>query len=193
MIAIIDLYYQAFGIKGGAYPKFDTNSSVPDSVYIDDMDVYGNTIGIDENKYSVKSIFGTPIHMPFKIDDYWLPNEPLVTLTGGKNIVKTVVTGLKGTVKEEISTNDIMIVIKGIVTNDDNDDYPEADMSNIRKLCEAEGMRSVVNKLLRIYGVDNIVIESYNIFGIAGHQSQQAYQINAWSDRPVELILREGV
>jgi len=193
MILLTDLYLKAFGVKGLFLPKMDTKPRVGDSVYYDDIDVYDKNIGQDEREYDIKSIFGTAIHMPIKIGDYWLPNEPLITLTGGKNIVKTVVAGLEGTVKEEISTNDYGIVIKGIITNDQSDDYPEADVAALRKICTAPGMHDVVNKLFRIFLINNIVIESYNIFGIAGHQSQQAYQINAWSDRPVELILREGV
>jgi len=193
MISLKDLYYKAFGVRGSTYPDFETKPKVKDSVAHDEIDTYATSIDQDDESYEIKSIFGTQIHMPVKIDNYWLPNEPLVTLTGGKNIVKTVVAGLEGTVKEEISTNDYMIVIKGIITNEQSDDYPEEDVAKIREICEASGMHDVVNKLFRIFGINNIVIESYNIFGIAGHQSQQAYQINAWSDRPVELILREGV
>ncbi|MFK5855374.1 MAG: DUF6046 domain-containing protein [Bacteroidota bacterium] len=193
MISIKALYIKVFGSHGRALQDFETEPHVNDPVYVDDIDVYSNSIDEDDGNYDIKSIFGTPIHMPVKIGDYWLPNEPLVTLTGGKNIVKTVVTGLVGTVKEEVSTNDYQITIKGIIVNEESDDYPEADVAKLREICQTPGMHDVVNKLFRIFLIDNIVIESYNIYGIAGEQSQQAYQINAWSDRPVELILREGV
>jgi purine-nucleoside phosphorylase len=172
-IQLSALYFQAFGIFGKKPP---------------DMEV----MSVNE-KADMKSIMGTPIFMPFKIDDIWLPNEPLVTITGGKKIIRTVVAGLKGSVKEEICLNDYMVVIRGIIINNDSDDYPDEEVGEIRGLCEAEGSREIVNKLCRIFGINSIAIESYNIFGIAGHQSQQAYQINAWSDRPVELVLKEGL
>ncbi len=182
------LYPHFFGIEFRRYPEFDTTQQVLPYLPASNMPVFETTT---DNE--LKSIFGTPIFMPLKIDDMWLPNEPLITLTGGKNIVRTVVTGLKGTVKEEINTDDYLIVIRGIITNDTSDDYPEAIVSQLRHICEAQGSHQVVNKLLKIYGIDQIVMEHYQIFGIEGHQSQQAYQISAWSDRTVELVIKEGL
>lgn len=185
---ISQLYLQVFGVFGKRMPQFETEARVEEARSNGSIDTFSAKEQSERN-----SIFGTPIFMPCKIDDYWLPNEPLITITGGKNIVKTVVAGLEGTVKEEISTNDKLIVIKGIITNDDSDDYPEADVSKIREFCDASGSRKIVSPICRIFSIHEIAIESYNIFAIEGHQSQQAYQINAWSDRPVELILKEGL
>jgi len=190
-LSINQLYVQVWGYWGPPQPKFETNPVVPEPEKAGDMKVI--SANDESDQYDMKSALGTPIRMPVKLGDYWLPNEPLVTLTGGKNIVKTVVTGLKGTVKEEISTNDYLVVIKGIIVNEDSDDFPEKDVAKLKEICEAEGSHDVVSKLFRIFGIEQLSIESWQIIGIAGEQSQQAYQINAWSDRPVELILREGL
>ncbi len=192
-IQLQTLYNKVFGISGRRYPDFDTDQKVPLPEFADAtaLNIYGK--GLNKDNYELKSIFGTPLFMPCKIDDFWLPNEPLITITGGKEIVKTVVAGLKGTVKEEISTKDYIITIRGIIVNTDNDDYPEYEVEKLRTICEKQGSHKVVNKLFRIFGIDEIAIENYNIFGIAGHQSQQAYQINALSDRPVELVIKEGL
>ena len=187
------LYNQVFGLNLFKYPKFDTDQKVPLPAFADAtaLDIYSQ--GLNKDNYEMKSIFGTPLFMPCKIDDFWLPNEPLITLNGGKRIVKTVVAGLKGTVKEEIATKDYLITIRGIVVNNDTNDYPEDEVGKLRTLCEKQGSHTVVNKLFRIFGIDEMAIENYNIFGIAGHQSQQAYQIDALSDRPVELVIKEGL
>lgn len=182
------LYKKAFNIQPKHYPEFDTKDKVLPYETPDKIDVY-----YQGKSNALMSVFGTPISMPFKIDNIWLDNEPLVTLTGGKKIVKTVVAGLKGTVKEEINDNDYLIVIKGIITNGNSDDYPEPTVSELRYVLEQKGSHKVVNKLLKIFGIDEMVIEHFNIFGIEGHQSQQAYQISGWSDRPVELVIKEGL
>ncbi len=187
------LYNQAFGLNLFRYPKFDTEQKVPLPEFADAtaLDIYSQSLNKDS--YEMKSIFGTPLFMPCKIDDFWLPNEPLITLTSGKEIVKTVVAGLKGTIKEEIASKDYIITIRGIIVNTENDDYPEYEVGKLRTICEKKDSKKVVSKLFRIFGIDEIAIENYNIFGIAGHQSQQAYQIDALSDRPVELIIKEGL
>ena len=182
------LYNKVFGIQPRKYPEFDTKIKVLPGEQPGDITVYSET-----KDNSIMSIFGQPISMPIKIDDVWLDHEPLITLTGGKNIVKTVVAGLKGTVKEEINDNDYLIVIKGIITNGNSNDYPEAQVNELRHILEAKGSHKVVNKLLKIFGIDEMVVEHFNIFGIEGHQSQQAYQISGWSDRPVELVIKEGL
>ena len=46
------------------------------------------------------SMLGTPLFMPCSIDDFELPNEPLIEISGGKSIVKTQVDGMEGTFKE---------------------------------------------------------------------------------------------
>jgi hypothetical protein len=96
-------------------------------------------------------------------------------------------------VKEEINTKDYIITIRGIIVNEKSNDYPKTEAGKLRAICEAQGSHKVVNKLFTIFGIDQIAIENFNIFGIAGEQSQQAYQINAVSDRPVELVIREGM
>ena len=125
---------------------------------------------------------GSPFFMPLKIDDYWLPVEPIITLVSNKLVVKTQMTGLRGSVKEEISTDDWIITIRGIVINDNENDYPYADITKLRLLCESLGSKRVVNRLLASFDINDIVIESY-----------QWYTINALSDRPVELTLKEGL
>jgi len=192
-LQLTTLYNQIFGIRGSRYTDFDTKQHVSllESADANALSSYEQDFNTDN--FEMKSIFGTPLFMPCKIDDFWLPNEPLITLTGGKEIVKTVVAGLKGTIKEEISVKDYTITIRGIIVNTENDDYPEVEVGKLKAICEKQDSHKVVNKLFRIFGIDEIAIENYNIFGIAGHQSQQAYQINALSDRPVELVIKEGM
>ena len=114
-------------------------------------------------------------------------------MSGSKKIVKTVITGLEGEVIEEIARNAYQVTIRGVITNEEDDNYPTDPVSELRRLCELEGPRRIVNKLTTIYNITQIQIESWDKYGIAGEQSEQAYQINAWSYRPVKLVLRKGI
>ncbi len=185
MLDIIGLYQLAFGNR--SYQKIDMQRSYTALEAVKNIAVY------DENDPELKSIMGTPIFMPCKIDGYLLPNEPLITITGVQTIVKTKVTGLKGTVKELISQDDFRVVIKGIITNDVDDNYPAEEVEKLKAICKKQESLEIINKLTGIFEIPRIAIESYDVFGIEGHQSQQAYQINAISDRAVELIIREGL
>ncbi|MCX6232438.1 MAG: DUF6046 domain-containing protein [Bacteroidetes bacterium] len=179
---IITLYKRAFGFVGGKFPPIDVNVKVAEAAKMDAVKSYQSDLFI-----------GSPFFLPLKIGDLWLPVEPMISLTSSKQIVKTQMTGLKGSIKEEISTDDWSISIRGIIINNTDDNYPFADVAQLRQICETLGSYKVVNKLLAIFDIHEIVIDNYAFDGEEGAQSYQAYTINALSDRPVELILKEGI
>lgn len=180
--SIISLYKRAFGFVGGKFPPVAVGNSVPEP-----------TKGDAVTSFQSELYIGSPFFLPLKIGDLWMPVEPIISLTSGKQIVKTQMTGLKGTIKEEISTDDWNISIRGIIINQIDDNYPFADVAKLRQICESLGSYKVVNKLLAAFDIHEIVIENYSFDGEEGAQSYQSYTINALSDRPVELILKEGI
>jgi hypothetical protein len=185
-INLIDIYVRAFGRR-------ETFAAVDATGRVEARD---HGYGIDlpyEPEADDTSLLGTPIFMPLEIDGYRMPNEPIITVTQTKLIVKTVVQGIKGTVKEEISMGDYNINIKGIIVNEESDEFPGDDVRRIRSLVEKTGALPVKSPFLSLFGIDRIVIEQSTFQGIEGHQSQQAYQLMAVSDRPLELIMREGL
>lgn len=185
-VNIIDVYVRAWG-------RHETYSAIDTVNRVEAMD-HSHEIGVPyEPDPQATSMLGTPIFMPLEIDGYQLPNEPLISVTGSKYVVKTVVQGIKGTVKEEISTGDYNINIKGVIVNEQSDEFPSDEVRQIRALFEKPGALPVKSAFLSLFGIDRIVLLQPTFHGVEGHQSQQSYQIMAISDRPLELIMREGI
>lgn len=138
------------------------------------------------------SIFGTPLFMPTKLDDFWLPNEPMVTISVQNTIVKTVLTGVKGSVKELINTEDYAIKIQGLIINEGFDDYPEEQVRILRDIIEKRDSVAISNRMLTLFGITQVVIDSCSFIGVEGQQNCQAFEISCTSDWPLELILKDN-
>jgi len=138
-----------------------------------------------------ESMMGTPVMFPLKLDDYDMPNEPLVHVTGNKIIVKTQVAGVQGSVKELVSDDDYMVTIEGLIINEDGDDFPEEISRRIIEICQSPKSLKVQSDFLAMFDIHNLVIENYNFQGVTGNQNVQSYTINALSDRPLTLELKQ--
>ena len=177
-INILDLYNKVFGYKGLPFPGA---AYKPIGVKISD------------EERLLTDMLGVPVVLPLVINGIKLKTEPIITVTGANYIVKTKVAGLDGTVKERISADDYIISIQGILINQDSEDLPESEMKQIIKLCKFKESLPVTNRLLQMFGIDNIAIERYSFPAVPGQQAMQAYKIDAISDNPVELELREDL
>lgn len=184
---IIQLYQQVFGYKGVPVWPISTSKMVApaDDATVNDF--------AQEAKYSdLSGTLGVRYFMPTKIDGLWLPNEPLVSVSGQNMIVKTQLTGVRGLVKELISTDDYAIKIEGLIINESSDDYPEEYLRKIRTICEKPAAVEIDNRLLTLFDIHQVAIESYSFPGVAGDQNVQAYVITCSSDRPIELLLKQS-
>jgi hypothetical protein len=137
-------------------------------------------------------LMGTPIHLPCKLENYDLPNEPLIDITGERIIVKTQVDGNDGTFKELYSTGDMAITIRGICVNeDDPDSYPEDQVRAIRNIIETRRHVKIVNRLTSLFNIEHVAIESFSFPSMEGELGMQAYELRCVSDREFALNLRE--
>lgn len=133
---------------------------------------------------------GRKVFMPCKIGDLLLPNEPTISIEGGKIIKKTSLTGYKGKgqVKELIRLADAKLTIRGIAINyTSNKVYPEKivkDLYELVQLNEALEIKCALTSLLSIY---KVVIEKYHFPEMIGVQHAQAYEFQCTSDE--EFIL----
>jgi hypothetical protein len=185
-VNIIKLYQQVFGCVG---LPFTGKTSTINNVQIDGGQ--GWVFTDDGALYEGESVFGTPLFMPCKLEDYWLPNEPLITISGQKTIIKTILTGVKGTVKELINEDDYVIKIQGIIVNEQSDDLPEDAIRKLRLILEKRDNIDISNRLLTLFDIHQVAIESFSFPGIEGQQNCQAYEINCISDWPIDLILKQ--
>lgn len=127
------------------------------------------------------------------LDGWTLPVDPLISVSASKTVVQTQMTGGVGPVVEEVAMEGYTIVIRGVLINEDNDDYPYDQVAKLNNLFTKMGGIRIQNDILnRCYGIDKIVIKSHSEPAEAGAQSMQAYTITAVSDRDVNLEIKEG-
>lgn len=187
-INLIALYQQVFGFNMMPRPfSIDTN------VYLHEETGHIDHITSGAQYSDLAGSLGTPLFMPCKLDDLWLPNEPMITISGQNTIVKTILTGVKGSVKELINTDDYSIKIQGIIVNETSDDLPEDIIRKIRTICEKRESVTIGNRLLTLFDIHKVAIENFSFPGIEGYQNCQAYEITCYSDWPLNLILKDRV
>ena len=141
---------------------------------------------------------GLPMSLPLSLkleepsaQEWWLPFEPMISLTG-KNIIKRrqVNKGrIRGSIKERWSQDDYEITIEGVLIGTDGK-YPAADVGRLKNFCEAAAVIAL-NPLLEIFGISRLVIESWEM-PFTGGTSNQNYSIKAYSDDIYKLLLQQS-
>lgn len=126
---------------------------------------------------------------------YELPNEPLISLSLTKTIVKTATVGKqrKGTVKEYICTEDYTISIKGVCINVDEPElYPADQVAILNDLVDINDALEVeTNAFLELFGIRKLVIEDIKFDEMVGESGLQRYTISAISDQDFYADLNE--
>jgi hypothetical protein len=159
----------------------------------------------DRKKQSDKPLYnsalGTPVYCDLTVEEftytvdkvsYTVPKiqiyDLLIDVSSSKNIVKTPIQGLNGTIKEYISDGDSEVVLKGRITGQNNQ-YPFEAVKNLDKLCSAPVAFKVNSRYLQNLDIDTIVIESIKWGQTEGGYSYQEFEISCCTDFPVELNL----
>tara|TARA_R110000796_G_scaffold73842_5_gene165892 strand:- start:6525 stop:7160 length:636 start_codon:yes stop_codon:yes gene_type:complete len=117
-------------------------------------------------------------------------NTVLIDVSQQKQIIKTNIQGVSGTVKEYISKGDYQITIRGVLVSESSVLYPTDQVQQLKEYAEAEVSIGVASRFLDdIFDVQNIVIEDFNFPQVEGNQNQQFFEISAISDEPIELTV----
>lgn len=142
-----------------------------------------------------KNVLGKPLFMDCTIDGVRLPNEPLITFTGKKIIVETVVVGSehRGTVKEFIATGDYNIKIEGICIDPNKKAYPQAQVDAIIALLEKNEALEFQNELADLFRIDRLVIKDYGFGNMKGQPYSQSYYLSCVSDNDFYATLKSGL
>jgi hypothetical protein len=141
------------------------------------------------------SLLGTPVfsnlilYLPSNADIALRIDTVLITVSMTKNIVKTAIQGRNGTFKEYVSDGDYSISIRGILTTNNANQYPKADMQVLYDLLTASEPLEAVSDYLAVFGVQNLVVESFNIPQVEAFYNTQPFEITCSSDEPLELFL----
>jgi len=173
-------------------------------------------LGIDPNALvplrNIKSLFKAkgnfgPIRQPLglqtpnltkQIGYYQLPNMPMVTVRGSKNIVITdVARGMQtngrvryGTVKEDIHLRDYQIDIQGIIIGEREGELPVNEIRSIKMFCEYGLSLDVEHVLLNALDIYKLKITDFDFPTVEGEgEHVQTYIIKALSDDDFERDL----
>ena len=110
-------------------------------------------------------------------------NGVIIDATVNKTIIKTEIIDYKGTVKEYIGESDMSITIRGYVSTQNPDQYPDDDARLIKSYASAPVPLKVVNSFLNdILGVNQIVVESCQLSQQQGLRNVQYFQWTCVSD-----------
>ena len=121
--------------------------------------------------------------------------EAVISITKKKEIIKTPLVGMKGTVKEYTCDGDYDLTITvGLVAVDANgaiiDEYPEHRLKALHYLLECDEALYVNSEFLRLFGITRLVVNSYTI-GQATQSNHQIVSITATSDE--DYIIKNNV
>ncbi|MGQ0737666.1 MAG: DUF6046 domain-containing protein [Bacteroidota bacterium] len=111
----------------------------------------------------------------------------LVEVEQSKNIVKTTIQGRNGTVKEYISDGDYIISLKGAISRTFKSNYPKEEMIQFLELLKQNKALKVTSEYLLMFGVYELVVDSYKFGQESGRVNMQKFEINCSSDMPLLL------
>jgi hypothetical protein len=149
-----------------------------------------------------KSIYGVPIYEQISLSyqssgqsvlDYSFPGWPLMELNAPVRIIKSDVTDAEGTVKEFMGDGDVEITIRGFLINHTSRDIPLDDMSALYQAKKLKKTLKVTANVLNTLGIHYLVIENIRFPEVEGQITVQPFVIDALSDYPYELVIRDAV
>ncbi|MCD8177313.1 MAG: DUF6046 domain-containing protein [Tannerellaceae bacterium] len=133
-----------------------------------------------------------PISLKREEDKEWftLPLEPLVSVRGRNIIVRRSVakSSHKGSVKERWSQDDFEITIQGVVSINEEEEYPERYVNSLLTLFNERQPIEVDQQILLLLGIKYLVIESVTFPHTKGLQNQN-FELKAYSDYPINLLV----
>lgn len=144
------------------------------------MAVSQSAIPITDRSYWESRYVLTELQMARQDGTKLTINDVTVSISRAKNIVKTVLTGLNGTIKEYICNGDWEISMSvGIVATEDGkivDEYPQEGIREIRKFLDENQALDVSSPFLDLFDINRIVIDSCSL------------KQETWSNRQVVTI-----
>lgn len=142
---------------------------------------------IRSNALGIPMVCPVSLRLEDSEEEWYIPYEPLISLTGKNIIVRRQVNKgkIRGSIKERWSQDDYNITIKGVLIGDNG--YPREDVAKLRKYCEAAKVE-VYCPLLEIFGISKMVIENYE-FPMTTGSNNQNYSLTCYSDDVYKLLL----
>jgi hypothetical protein len=118
-------------------------------------------------------------------------NTVLFQVSQQKNIIKTYVQGLSGSVKEYIAKQDYTVSIQGVITGT-NGVYPAQDVQALQQVLIAPVALVVNSGYLSRLNISRLVVESWNWTQTPGSYSYQGFNIDCISDIPIPITVNQS-
>jgi hypothetical protein len=213
-----ELYQRAFGYTAAPYPEVLLEAIIPptrrpvaqpyssvresgdgrhQAQPFNDLRLVKESKKVRGGNLSTASMLGAEIRMPMALkipgtqnELFQLPNEPIVSIRGGKETVITSLNrgGKRGTVKEEVNLNDYEIAIRGLAINEQENDYPDQIIRQIRTLTEHPGSLEVVGFLFELFRINLVTVQDFYYPRDERMPIRvQAYEIKFISDEDFEI------
>jgi len=114
----------------------------------------------------------------------------LIDVSQQKQIIKTPIQGVSGTVKEYISKGDYQVKVRGALVDQSAQRYPQEQAQQLREFLEVEDSIGIASRFLNdVFEVQEIVIDSFSFPQVEGFQNVQLFEFSAISDDPIELTV----
>ena len=110
----------------------------------------------------------------------------LISVSQNKQIVKTQIQGRDGTIKEYVGLDDYTVSIQGTLTTY-NGQIPTDSLMNLKRMLDAPVSIVITCPFLNQLGIQEMVIESYELPQQAGGYSYQSFTITGISEYPATL------
>lgn len=118
----------------------------------------------------------------------WYDTTAIVTINSDKNLITTRVQGRDYSRKELVSNGDIKFSVSGQITSKNPDIYPAEEVKKFIKVMQYKGIAKVNNQILDQFGIENIVITSFNLTPQEGYKAVQKYSFSAIGLQPESEI-----
>ena len=112
----------------------------------------------------------------------------IIEVSMQKNIDTVAVNGLDGTIKTYLNDGDFDLRIRGMVTMDNQADYPLDDVKTLAALLKIRKSLKVTCEYLLIFGIYELAIMDYSFPQMEGTQNVQLFDIAALSDADVVIL-----
>ena len=186
------------GLRGVAIKFFNTAQPLePENVELEQQTQKGNgSVRLDTGTADAQiyNWLGLPVFCSCRLTD---PDDEtnkidlltvIIEVSMQKNIDTVAVNGLDGTIKTYFNDGDFDVRIRGMLTMDNQDDYPLDDVKNLVALLKIRKSLKVTCEYLLLFGIYELAIMDYSFPQMEGTQNVQLFDIAALSDKPVELL-----
>lgn len=148
---------------------------------------------INAGEKAATSLLGTPVFAEVELKEnkagglsvnlQWV----IVTIDMQKNIVKTVIQGRNGSVKEYISDGDYNVLIQGGIFSENPSKFPVDETQVLLSLCKLPESLKFNSSYISMFDIDELVVESFNFRQESGFQNIHLFELRCISDDSIEL------